>query len=341
MLFNKSSNGAEELKAIIGFIQASIDFDNMQTYIKFAENDIKKIIGASVYNLAEQHYLSNNFGAADSEGSSSGSGLNRGNELLNTLVEKIQIPIAFYAYISYAPSNDLTHSDKGRQILVSENEKPAFEWMVQRDEENILSMAYKATDDLLDFLMEEMEYFPEWTGSQNYIDARALFVNRAEDFDKIFPIDKSRRMFFILIPFIRECERKFLRPILGESAFNALKVAIRENDLTENQETLLEYVNVPLVLYTMATAVTRLSLKVLPHGICEQYIESKSALIGSRPADRSVKTDFMIAIMKQAEDEMKRLQEYISKTDAEDAGETYTPADRTARHTQSNKFFRA
>lgn len=341
MLFNKTSNGAEELKNIIGFIQASIDFDNMQTYIKFAESDIKKIIGTDIYTLAQQHYLSDNFGEEDTEGSSSGSGLIPNNELLNELVEKIQTPVAFHAYISYASSNDLTHSDKGRQIFVSENEKPAFEWMVQRDEDNILALAYKATDDLLDFLMEHMDYFPEWTSSQSYKDARELFINRAEDFDRIFPIDKSRRLFILLTPFIRECERKFIRPVLGESAFSTIKTAILDGNLTDAQETLLEYVNVPLVLYTMATAVTRLSLKVLPHGICEQYIESKSALVASRPAERSVKTEFMATIMREADTEMKRLQEYIAKTDAEEAGETYTPTNSTDRHSASNKYFRA
>jgi hypothetical protein len=337
MIFNKGNNGSEELKGLLGFIQASLSFDNLKTYINFSERELKKTIGRGIYELAYAHYVSDNYESEDDEGSGSGSGMAPSNEMLTELVQKIQLPVAFHAYISYAKSADLTHSDKGRQIFVSENEKPAFEWMVRQDEDNILSLAYQATDDLLDFLMENREYFPEWTGSDAYTEALSLCINRAEDFNKIFPIDKSRRMFLELVPFIKEAERKYIRPCVGKEDFDALKAKIITGDMDEDDEELLSLINVPLALFAMGIAVRRLPVKVLSSGIFQNYDPEKNTLHARKPADKDVRVGFSVALEDDAREKLRDLQDYISKQDDAE----YVPRDLTARHSEDNKFFRA
>jgi hypothetical protein len=338
MLFNKDNNGSAELKSLIGFIEASISFSGIETFIKFAENDIKKIIGIPLYERADNHYHN---GSPEGSGSGSGSSSSSTESLMDELVQLIQLPVAFHAYIQYATSNDLSHSDKGRRIFVSDQEKPAFEWMIQRDEDNILSLAYKATDNLLDFLMENKNSFPQWTSSQAYRDSLECFIYRAEDFDKIFPIDKSRRLFIILLPFIREAERKYIKPVITDVEFTRLKEAVITGNLTTDDQELINMINVPLALYTMAIAVSRLPIKLLPAGIMQQYADPNNSLISSRPADKDPRNTFLIGITREADAELRRLQEYIAKKDAEEEGESYTPGSLTERHSTNNKFFRS
>ncbi|MGA2823298.1 MAG: DUF6712 family protein, partial [Bacteroidales bacterium] len=157
MIFNNNSNGILELKELIGFIYKSINFENMISYIGFAERDIKKIIGKEVFSIAEDHYHSENYevepvaGDPPVEGDPPGEGDPTPEEhpeylVLDELVKKIQLIVALNAYRRYVPSLDLMHSDKGRQITVTDTEKPAFEWQIEKDNENLVSLANEAMD---------------------------------------------------------------------------------------------------------------------------------------------------------------------------------------------------
>lgn len=333
MIFDKSGTGEDEVKGLLGFVQASIAFENYKTYISLAERDIKKIISKEVFKVAEDHYLS----AYETADSGSGSGSEPTNELLDELVHKIQLPVALYAYLPYATSNDLTHSDKGRLMMTSEFEKHPFEWMIRRDDDNITSLAHKAMDVLIEFLDEHVAYFPEWKNSDAYTESKKLCINTAEVFDGIFPIESSRRLFIILIPMIKDVERKWVKPILGATDYDALKAAIIADNLTTDQQELLEYIKTPLALLTMSVAVRRLSAKVMPSGIFQEYIPESVSTNPKNTAASDVRNGLAVSLEKDALVEIKRLQDYISvKDDAE-----YTPPDPTTRHSETNKFFRA
>ena len=67
MIFNKNQTGVFEIKELIGFIYKSTNFENMITYIGFAQRDLKKIIGKELFALAESHYKSGNFCLAEAD----------------------------------------------------------------------------------------------------------------------------------------------------------------------------------------------------------------------------------------------------------------------------------
>jgi hypothetical protein len=339
MLFNKNGNGSVELKKLLGFIYASIEFENLETYIDIAQNDlIEDVIGQEIYDVAQAHYDSPDY---EHDDSGSGSGDDRTSEDLTNLVHKLQLPIALMAYRNYANSADLTHSNKGRQIFVSENEKPAFEWMVKRDEENILNTAFRSTDLALKFLEDNIDLFPEYANSDAYAKQKGHFINTAKDFDSIFPIEKSRRLFVVLIPFINEIERKTLKAILGKDLYDELKAYITGDDSGSDLEELLDYVQPALALLTMAMAVRRLPVRVLPSGIFQSYVPETVSLSPKKAADKDVRELFGALLERDGQVEIQKLQEYLLKKDTEAGGETYTPVDPTARHSENNSFFRA
>ena len=143
MIFNKDGKGSDELKSLIGFIYKSIDFANLKTYLVLAKREIIQIIGREVYAKALEFYKSSAYDTpADPDT----------DALLRELVLRIQLPLSLIAYRKYAPGADLTHNDSGRQITVTETVKPAFEWMIKRDNANITSLANEAIDFLLEFL---------------------------------------------------------------------------------------------------------------------------------------------------------------------------------------------
>lgn len=299
MIFDKSNNGSEEVKAALGFVHASLNFDNLKNFIPFAKKDLLKVIGKEVYELAEDHYKSENFEGEDFAD-------------LNELVKLIQTVIAYHAYRRYVKSNDLTHSETGRQITVTETDKPAFEWMVDKDDSNLLSLANETLELLLDYLDEQLgtdepsDIGNAWMESAAFKNINSCMVNRVEEFEKVFVINSSRRIFLMLAPFLRKAERAYIPGAIMMSRYSAIIEAIKDGDLSEEQEAIRELATPVIVNFALSKALKVLPVESLPDVFGEKFIADKLA---------DIDTDARLGAAQVFENEAKldysRLQRHI------------------------------
>lgn len=344
MIFDKDSQGSSEIKGLIGFIYKSITFQNLVTYINFAERDVKKVIGATTFQAALDHYESDNYQSGEENDPAHFA-------TLDELVRRIQLPVALLAYRRYVQSSDLTHSDKGRQIFVSEQEKPAFEWMIERDNENLLSLAHEALDNLLEFLDEHIDdtYTPEvpdqgneggeneppepqpvipWGTCPEFEATRSLFINTAAEFDQVFPIGKSRLTYLSLVPFIRRIQETEIRSCLTADQYETLREMILDSDLDADYTEILTHVREPLALLTMSVAVKRIAAQLLPEGVFNNV--TSGVVKGKTPAPKIDRNEVSANLEKDGLRALARLQEYLNRIALQAAGEEYTvemPAD--------------
>ena len=94
MLFNKKLDGQKELKSLLGFVYVSNKFENIETDIMLAEEDLANDIGRNVMTAAENHYKSDNFGTGGD------------HQVMDDLVQHIQLPLAYYACANFAVHTD-------------------------------------------------------------------------------------------------------------------------------------------------------------------------------------------------------------------------------------------
>lgn len=279
MLFDKYFNGTKDLKEQIGFLYADVEYDNLKIYLDLAKRDVLKIIGKPIYDLALAFYKSPIFDQNDETDQPD----------MFHLVKRIQMPIALLAYRKYAPGADLAHSDNGRQITVTDQVKPAFEWMIARDNANITALAYEAIDFLLEFLEEQLVPVvgPDfagitppaavstlglaWAATPEFLNTKSLFINSAREFDKYFPINQSRQFYMTVVPFIREAEIRHLRPILLKAFYETIIERIKDGDSTAADLEIINLSRPSLAMLTMSVALTRLSMEVLPDGIFQNF----------------------------------------------------------------------
>lgn len=329
MLFNKNNEGAKELKGLLGFLFASNTFANIETDIVLSEEDMIELIGQAVYDKAQAHYYSGNWGSTETQ-----------YKLLNELVKRIQLPVAYYAYYSYSAHTDVSHSDNGRKVVIDgENEKMAWEWMINRDDDATLNKAHKTTDRLIGWLDANQDNIAEWKESEAQKASRRLFINTVKQFEKIFPIDHSRRFFIKITPFISEAERKHLLPVLGRERFDDMKAAIESGDFTDKEDMLM-LIQVPLAYYALSMAVKRLSIRILPNGIFQDYISQFQTAKAKQPAPTDVRRDIQQSLYEDAQFELQNLQKEISKLDAEAIDETYEPEDLSKHIDPEAQVFR-
>lgn len=348
MLFNKDDNGAFELKELIGFIYRSINFNNLKSYIGMAERDMIRIIGKDVFQTAQDHYDSDNYQAEPVEGEEESIAY----QTLDLLVARIQYPVAIHAYRKYAPNADLAHSDKGRQIFVSDNEKPAFEWMIEKDNDNLIRLANEATDILLEFLddhiedthlvgeegEEEEKLLIPWADSDAYKATKALFINTVDEFQEVFMIGNSRLTFLSLAPIMRRVQENELKPCFSETLYAEILEDIKAQEISDDNLPILDRARQALGLLTLSVAVKRLTVEVLPDGL---FLNQMSGLAKSKLAAGKVdRNEVSASLQRDGMTELRKLQDYLAKLAAEEAGETLETTDLTAHIDADQKFVR-
>lgn len=260
MIFNKDNNGSEELRTLTGNYYLNNDFELIKTDIELATEDIIKTIGKAVYDKAETAYT----------GSTA--------ELLS-LVKHVQLPIAMLATLKMTQKNDISHEDTGRKTKIDATvEKLPWEWQLRRDDEIHLEDYYRSIDRLISFL--DTAAYDEWKNSDYKKSLNSLFIKNADLFDRYFPIDKSSRLFAILSPFIREAQRLYIKPALGDD----YAILLAGAELTNAQKELLEYVYPPIPLLAMSLAIRRLPLSIIPAGVVRNYISGSQTMNASNPA---------------------------------------------------------
>jgi len=264
MIFNKTDNGSSELRSLTGNYYNNNDFSKMMGDIMLATAELKEIIGAAVYNLAETAYLSNDPTSA-----------NIG------LVPYVQLPIAILSAFNMYRSNDVSHEDSGRKVKIdSASEKIPWQWQLAKDDEIQLDKYYKSVDTLIGYLDEIS--LDAWKDSDYKKATKSLLINSTAKFNQYYPIQNSGRIFILLLPFLREVEQIHIKRQFGVDYARYVSGA----NLNEMDNSVLEYLLPAIPLLTMSIAVKRLPLGVIPSGVIRNYSSGSDSRDTSNAASK-------------------------------------------------------
>jgi hypothetical protein len=364
MIFDKAGNGISEIRQYCQWVFGSNRFENLIGDLSAAEREVRKVVGDAVVDRAQRHYLSSNYvamrnmyyapmlngnytngsGSGSSSGSSSGSGA--GISVNDQLVANVQRVVALLAYREFTINNDVSHGPTGRRVMIdNENEKLAWEWMLEKDDDGLVKKANSAFDDLIEFL--DKNQIQEWLLSSAYEKSRGLLLHTTEMFDNAYPIDKSRRLYMALVPIIDDMQFKYIKPVMGkyyEELILALKASVWCG--CKVMEDLLKLAAKPLALFTMAEAVQLLSVKLLPEGLVQQYKSYITGRLGSFPVKQSEKEGLVKSIFDKAIAELRFLENYITNLEtgsgsgSDGVDEEERPKNIAERMDVRNKFVR-
>lgn len=256
MLFNRDNNGSEEIRMLTGNYYNSNDFDKIRIDLEISASELCMIIGPDILEKAESLYE---------------------EYKSDKLIDIVRTPIAIMAAMNMYRKNDLSHEDSGRKVKIdNDTEKIPWEWQLEKDDRIHLEEYYRAVDRLIDYLERTKEEL--WIKSEQRKLSQDLFIRNAKEFDRLFPINGSGRMYMLLTPFIREAERRYIKPALGIDEYTRLK---SDNDLSDQDKSLMEYIKAPIPLLTMSIAIRRMPLSVIPFGVIQRCISQSQTMNGS------------------------------------------------------------
>lgn len=220
LLFNHDNKGQEEIKKLLGFLNADISYENLETDIALNTPYLIQFIGSAMYEALHAHYIA----AAE-------------DEALDQMLQNAQLYILLKAYLDYASNGDILHGNTGRKIHFAENEKTPWDWQIKMDNGALKRRAYRALDRLMEVL--DIEAPTQWINSENYQVAKSLFLYNTNQFQKVFPIDNSGVLYYQMLPFMADVEREKLITTLGTEKYNTLKSKLKGTPTAEESELIL------------------------------------------------------------------------------------------------------
>ena len=186
-----------------------------------------------------------------------------------------------------------------------------------------------------------------------------MLLSDIDLFARYYPIDNSLALFNQLLPIQLEMQRKHIAPLLGKELLDRMLAASilpsdqgsgsgsggttpdpssggEDDDLLR----LIDYAGPALALWTMATGIKRLSVKLLPEGLVQQFkssVQSRDSSFNVNPKEK----DLIIgALLRDAEEATAMLEKQMNIIDAAAAGTVVVSGTPIAdRNLAANKYF--
>lgn len=294
-LFDRTGNGGDEITALIGIIANGINFDKWRPLIPFGIRDVMAIVGPEPVEALARFYESGEEPTDEFPASTA------------IPLAHLQQAVAFFTWLKIIPTLDAQHGDAGRAKTLGENEKGLTALQEFKDEENILRLAYEATDALVEAL--DRGAFPFWTESPKYRQREGLLIRSKEEFDNYYLIG-SHRLFVTLLPIIREVQGATVAPVLSKHL-----APILSGDDSDTLALMKATAARAVALLTMQKAVERLPVEVIPEGIVQ--VQQSQPVKSRLRAEQSARTSVAASLGADATRALEYLQQLVAQLDAD------------------------
>jgi len=208
------------------------------------------------------------------------------------LAQRANILLAFW--YDYAELNVLI-GDTGFKRQESESAKTPYKYQEKQLRDGWKTKGFNALDDLLSYLENHDDIYPEYKESDNYVSSKTSIVENTARVNEIYFINGSRLTYLRLKPHFKTVEDTIIAPRLGE-LYRNLKIELANETPGDKYTGLRDVLRPVIVCY----AIHRLLLEtgnLSDKGLFFSYLKGDDDESDNRP----VATDRMVHQAKQAE----------------------------------------
>lgn len=283
--------------------------DQILPFVGSAEQDfIVRFIGADQFNDLNSKYNDENDDLTDAEAA---------------LVTQIQKPLAYFSMMLAVPHLQLLISPSGIRIASTDEYKTAFGWQIENLKEELRNQGYNFIDQLIKYLFSLRSTFTLYGNSDAFKENHESFVNYVSDFNKYYFIDQQRSTFESLRPIIRDLELLQIQENIGKEYYDELKGKILTDNLTADDKVILPWIQAGLVKLTIAEAVKRNVVRVMPNGL----VTGLSGAFRETNIDQDYKSSLSLTCDTFGNALLNKTRDYLNKTASASVYATYFGSD--------------
>lgn len=239
-LFNRNRDGSKELEDLTGQWYASSPFRLIETEIRFATDEVARLVSQEVVKEAAEAY---------------------DEDEKPELVAAVRLPVACLALMRYAKLSSVSHESTGRKVKIDDNERSPYEWQIDRDDRAMRERYFRALDALYTYL--ETSGNENWKTSAKRTMTGESIVRNIQEFEAVYPVDGSYYVYYLLQALVIERQRAVIGPFAGDKW-----ASIADGSADER---VLSLARRAAILSAVIVAGTRWSLEVFPVEIARRF----------------------------------------------------------------------
>ncbi|PRY90574.1 DUF6712 family protein [Mongoliibacter ruber] len=196
MLINNIAELREQIPASV-----TLDFNDIKPKIRLVEREvIQRIFSSELYDAVIASGASGDF-----------------LKLREILAEAV----AHLALVQYLPFGQVQFDSGGIRIVTNENMKTAFEWQIDKLEDECTKQGWSAVEAALEFIenSEITQLRDIWEETDTYKLAQDSLISNLRTFEKFVNLNHSRILFNKLLPVLSDQQEEVIKEAIGKPLF--------------------------------------------------------------------------------------------------------------------------
>jgi hypothetical protein len=291
----------DEIKQFLA-VGAGTDFMRLKPHIQNAEAAyIRPLLGPDLFAYLAAYYTSPDSVTDEAKRTLCA-------ELL-ALVQRGEIHLTYWSGFQVL---NATISDGGFKRTENEKVKSLFKYQEDELKQYFKTTGFNALDEVLEFLEIHKADFASEMGTADWLIQKGLFIRDTKTFNSIVFINGSRLTFLRLKPMIQLTEDLYIRPILGESAFQEIKTGLISESIPEKVTKILPFIQKPLGYLAASMLMEETSADLTESGLYFESREATNNLIANRLPANSERINLLVRKYKALGDNfLENLKSYL------------------------------
>jgi hypothetical protein len=173
------------------------------------------------------------------------------------LLPYVKRALAHLTLFEYAQIGEIQVSDAGFLRQETDHLKGAYKSQITRYERYMLHNGFAGLESMLTFLEANAADYPLWKDAEQSKRNREAFINDAATFQLRYSTNISRYVLETLRGLMLDVELFAIQPLIGPAFFTELKAAINEKSVSEDQETIIFFIQKAVALFTIEEGIRR------------------------------------------------------------------------------------
>lgn len=281
----------QHLKEVLP-ISSNFDANEVLPFVEEIENTyIKQLISTQQY--------------ADLDAAITSSTITTAQANLIKYCRRAIAPLAFYKWLPYGSARI---TSRGITINLSENERAAAEWQIEKIEQNAYNSGMAALEELLKFLEANIATYTIYATYAHSANAKA-FIASATEFNNYYHIPVTRYTFIRLLPLINQYS-DFIKNVIGQNLYDTLLNSISAGTVTDANAKILPYIRRYVTNMSIAKAFETLPLQVDNLGITINDVTNQ--IRNRKQVQGNQLSNVAAAAQREAESQLNSLQIFLN-----------------------------
>jgi len=279
----------DEIKQFLA-VGAGTDLNRLKPHIKNAETSyLRPLLGTELFKELQDFY--DNPPANPLEG---------GNILLKELLSLVQRTLIHLTYWSGFQVLNATISDGGFKRTENEKVKSLFKYQEVELKEYFKTTGFNGLDEILFYLETEIKKsegetvnFKSFADSDAWTILKSSFIPDTNTFNAIVFINHSRLTFLRLKSPMQLVEDLDIKPLLGESIFNEIKLEMVKNAPSAKVKSILPYIQKASAYLATALLMEESGADITEKGLYFESTSSENNLMTNQQPAESDRINFL------------------------------------------------